>query len=512
MARSLPVLSSQAITGREYKFFDWVRMEMPMRAGDGAPIVFYSSKANFKMAPIEDMTRFILEIHLSAFHRMPTESEFNSWTDALTPFSSDPVGYLSVVTSKIGPDIIDLYPAAKSDYQFLTDLYNCFLNRTPIAQERSNWDGLYDGVPLDRAAITHILLTNTEFEDRVVHTIQPRQFNAEIKSMPELTIQDGRAMDNFDIVLNNRNELYSGRLSEYDRRLSPVKVIAGRAFYVGSGTYERNIILKGTAQVTKITLSELSFSATSIMSRQGIKVVKEVTQRCALVYRGKGCDTQDLSPTCSRRKDDTVDGCASKDPAPDLVDGTNPDNRASFGGVVQGGAHPDTHIGGTGDPPWTTGGGTIHAPCFLDGTMITLADGSYLPIELCEEDMSIQCPVWDGKYLKIKIGKILEVHKNIRPNWATAIFDDDKDRITRVAPEHRYFSVDSRDWEEIKFLFGQGRAARREGNTWKNVHLKDFNVIHAEINVTNLTTEWETFLADDMAVHNTKITPIENPV
>lgn len=509
MARELPVLSQQATESPEFRYVDWAKIIMPLKFGDGQPIILHSAKAAFLMAPIETPEWFVIEVYLAGLDRMPSEVEFDA---AMAEFDSDDIAhYISDAQAMIAALFTDVYPnASKSDYQFLTDSYGAFFGRFPVVEERAAWqDDVGEGEPLDRPNILSELKSTAEFIDRITHNIQPREFNPEVKSMSALTINEGRAMDNVSMVIVNREEQYSTRFSDDFRPLSPARAIVGRAFYVGSEVFESDVLMIGAAQIDKIDMSEISITALSDTSRQGIRVVKEITQRCAHIYKGPGCDTQDSSPTCSRIKDDSTNGCASKDPAPQLTGDGLDDNRPSFLGVIKGAPHPGTPIGiNPDDPPWGTGIG--HAPCFLDGTEVTLKDGSKIVIELTKEGIWIQCPYWNGKYLTTKFGMIREV----RWKWVDEYYEMTSEAgVTRVVPDHRYFSVAKKDYVALRYWEDSDRTAVQVNGIWHPRRILERKLRRERVKVWNLSViHWETFIANDHAVHNTKILPIENPV
>lgn len=503
MARELPVLSEQVTESTEYKFFDWLQITMPLKLSDVRPIVLCSAKARFKMQPIVTMPLFHIELFLNALGRMPLEAEFDadttSWQTLID--AEDYAGYLVEVQSRLN----NLFKAGsdyphddKSDHQFLTEVYRTFYERSPLDEERSQWYSLLGiGIPIDREAVVATLKVSAEFTDRVLYTVTERQFESEINSLSEIVINEGRAMDNVDASIHNREEMYSARFSEEDRSLAPVRVIVGRAFFVGTEIFENDILMIGSAQINEISLSKISMTVLSDMSRQGIKVTKELTQRCSHIYKGTGCDTQDESPTCSRIKNDVTNGCMSKIPAPMLTGAGLDDNTPSFSGVVKGAPHPVEPVGI--DPP---GGGWGQGPCFLDGTEVTLEDSSKIPIEESFVGMRVQSPHWDGNRLITMIGTVSEVHEKF---WHEYFELELPRKTTRVVPTHRYFSKMFKDYKPLNRIHYDDRIYRKQGVLWIPTQMIGRTLITKRVRVWNLTvTPWETYTADDCAVHNTK--------
>jgi hypothetical protein len=341
----LPVIET-AIASTEFKFFDWVQLTLPMKAGDGMPILICAAKARFLMQPIEELQLFIVETYLTSLTRMPTEMERDNWVAVLQPLldAGDTAGYFAEVRSRIsdiftGGDYEDL---ERSDYQFLSDVYSTYYQRAPLADERTGWVG--ESPELDRPLIVNALSDSAEFQRRLEATANPSEFMHDVKSMSEIVINEGRAMDNVDVVLTNRDGLYSERLTEVDRMLTPTRAIVGRAFYIGTEIFVHDVLMIGNVQFNDINLAEVKLTINSDMSRQGIKVIRELTQRCSHIYKGPGCDTNDPSPTCSRIKTDAVNGCKSKQPAP-MLDETSLDNRPRFGGIAKLAPNPPTRVG-----------------------------------------------------------------------------------------------------------------------------------------------------------------------
>lgn len=355
----LPVLVNNILPASEFRYWDWIELTLPMKDGDGMPIVIRASKANFKMNPFVSIRQFVVETFLYIFSRMPTEDEFDDWYAGLgTAFSSSGVnGFLIEIRSRFDDlfDSGDYDELEKSVYQNVSDLYNSLLGRSPTQVERESLT-IYIGSNGLISAM-HLLRSTDECTRRLSDVVNQLEFLSDVKDMSEIVIAEGRVMDNVNFTIKNRDELYSVRFSETDRNLSPTKAVVGRAFYVGNEVFESDVLMIGTVVFGEINLSEFQITVISDTSRQGIKVVQEISQRCPLIYKGPGCDTLDPSPTCSRIKDDAINGCKSKIPAPQLVNGAD-DNRPSFGGVAKLASHPTEPVGtGIGH-----GGGWIQLP------------------------------------------------------------------------------------------------------------------------------------------------------
>jgi hypothetical protein len=151
--------------------------------------------------------------------------------------------------------------------------------------------------------------------------------------MGSVKLSDGRAQDGCEFGLQNTDNTYSVKIAEATRRLHPAPAIVKRAFKLPDGTYEPDTLLTGFARFNSADGQKASVTVRSDMSRTELNVILPVTQRCRHVYKGPGCDSPDPSATCSRIFDDATNGCAAKDPAPQITDGSVTNNQPSFGGV-----------------------------------------------------------------------------------------------------------------------------------------------------------------------------------
>lgn len=354
MARDqLPVLVNNILPATEFRYFDWIELTLPMNDSDTLPIVIRASKADFLMTSFVSIRQFIVETFINSLRRMPTEVEYNDWYNNLgDAFNLGVSDFVAAARTLLG----DLFFSGEYDslsrtpYEIVTDLFSTIYNRSPTAIERATKTAIV--ISLGAGDSSTAMLFSGESHNRLSTIVSNLQFTSDIKNMSDIVITEGRAMDNADFTINNRDEMYSTILSDIDRNITPARAVIGRAFYVGNQVFESDILMIGSVIFGDINLSEFKITVISDTSRQGIKVVKEIGQRCSLIYKGPGCDTADPSPTCSRIKTDAVNGCQSKIPAPQLVNGAD-DNRPSFFGVAKLASHPTTPVGtGIGHGGW----------------------------------------------------------------------------------------------------------------------------------------------------------------
>jgi hypothetical protein len=174
-----------------------------------------------------------------------------------------------------------------------------------------------------------------EFIDRISLLAEPTAHDNDLREWGDLTFSDGASTDGVSFSLANGDNSYSDLLGQPGRRLYPAPATVKRAFRLLDGTYEAVVLLEGFAQFGEIDGDNARVTVVSDTTPDGTDVIEEMTQHCANIYKQAGCDSADTSPTCSYIKNDEVNGCAAKAPAPQLIDITPPDNRPSFRGLVK---------------------------------------------------------------------------------------------------------------------------------------------------------------------------------
>ncbi len=374
MGRILPPDIDAVRTSKNFRYYDWAIITLPLNSGDAAPIVFRVSTAAISMQATENFVVFTYVAFQGALGRTPTPTEQSDWTTALETAAFSQSALLLVAQDRIS----DLFSSSeyaarnRTDYEFVTDLYSAFLERSPEPGGREVWMeaiGTYG-----RPAVIAGFAGSTEFATRVQRYNSAQEvasdldseqnFEPDIESYSPVSLSEGRAIDNVDLSLFNAGNTYSQIVAKGDRLLYPSRAVVGRAFKTADGSYKADPILIGSAKFTQVEGRAASVTIISDMSRRGTSVVEPLTQRCLNVYKAPGCDSTDPSPTCSRIFDDAVNGCAAKDPAPMLIGATN--NQPSFRGAPQPSGSTQVEL----DSEVSTGGG------FGEGGMIDPRDAA----------------------------------------------------------------------------------------------------------------------------------------
>lgn len=352
MAREFNEQIEAVRTSLRFEVATCLIIALPLNAGDASRIVIRAATEDVFAEDFFSYTDFTYSVFIAVLKRAPTTAEQAAWVNALIAAAA--ISPAALVT-EAGTRIYDLFHTAAytaldtTDEAFITDFYAAYYGRTPDPDGKGFWltnlasGGTRDGVLVDAGG-------QPEFSDRMATVGSPQHFIPHIKSTSAISLVDGQAIDNVDVVLTNLSNTYSTYLAERDRVLYPAPAAVYRAYLAADGKFYLDPVLYGFAKFSNISGDEAKVTIVSDMSRKGLSIVEVVPQRCPKVYRGPGCESPDPSPTCSRVWDDNVNGCESKAPALVLIGATN--NQPSFGGG------PDAAVKATGDSTVVTGGGT----------------------------------------------------------------------------------------------------------------------------------------------------------
>lgn len=339
MARILSPEIEAALASPGFAHFNVAEIELPFKDGDAAPIVIRAASASgIELTSQFDFQTFTYKAFTGALGRAPTASESASWDAALQTGldTSQPALYTAA------KGLIDaLFASAeytarmRSDDQFVVDIYLAYLGRTGDPVGLAFWIGQV--IATSRATVQSDFNTSDEFRDRVASLNQPHAYDADLRGIGTISLTEGVAIDGGEAALQNLGLNYSVPLAEIDRRLYPAPATLRRVFQLADETYEADTLITGYAQITGVDGLSAKLQITSDMSRRGLNVIQEVTQRCDWLnhggYKGPGCASPDPSPTCSGIFDDAVNGCAAKQAAPQIIDASPPNNQPRFKGV-----------------------------------------------------------------------------------------------------------------------------------------------------------------------------------
>lgn len=322
MSRTLSPEIEAAIASTGFVHFDAVEIELPFKDGDAAPIMIRAASASGVelLAPLDFLT-FTYKAFTGAFGRAPTSAEVSTWDSALqTGFDTSPAALLTAASYLIDALFADTEytDRMRSDNQFVGDIYMSYFGRIADPAGLAFWTN--EVLVTSRAGVQAAFKVPGEFTDRVAGLNQPRAYDSDIHSAGSISLTDGVAIDSSELSLQNLSHTYSVPLAEPDRRLYPATATLKRAFKIADGTYKADTLITGDAQFVDIDSQAVKVQITSDMSRKGLNVVEEITQRCALQYKRFRCGSTDPSLTCSRIFDDVVNGCAQKMPAPQIID------------------------------------------------------------------------------------------------------------------------------------------------------------------------------------------------
>lgn len=350
-----PIEASRLRTSTR-KLYAAVEITLPLSAGDVVPPVIRVAEADLQLASLLTFEEFTFQSFGGALRRDPEVVEHGDWTSDLeTAFAAGAAAMLTAAAALVRGlfESAEYAALATTDDRFVADLYKAYLGRDPEVGGKTFWLGVL--AANDRDHLLDAFEASIEFHSRVATAGAMLRFLPSVRSVQAITLSDGNAVDGFDLSLTNLDDRFSAYLGEEDRILYPARAVVMRAYPVGAGDdYEADVIFPGFAKFKSISKSSAELTIVADTSRKGLTIAGLETQRCPLIYKGPGCDTNDPSATCSRIWSDAVNGCASKDPAPVLIGAAN--NQPSFGGG------PDKAVEDTGDseevPPITGGGVT----------------------------------------------------------------------------------------------------------------------------------------------------------
>lgn len=335
MPRTLSPEIKAVLASTSFTHFDAVEIDLPFKDGDAAPIMIRAASASgVELVAPFDFLEFTYKAFTGAFARAPTSAETSTWDAALqTGFDTSSAALLTAAEDLIDALFADAEytDRMRSDSQFVGDLYLAYLGRIADPLGLAFWTN--EVLVTSRAGVQSAFKVPGEFTDRVAGLNHPHAYDSDIHSAGSISLNEGVATDGGELSLQNISHTYSVPLAETDRRLYPATATLKRAFKIADGRYEADTLITGDAQFTGIDGQAAKVQITSDMSRKGLNVVEEITQRCAWQYKKEGCDTNDPSPTCSRIFDDAVNGCAAKSAAPQIIDPSPPNNQPRFKGV-----------------------------------------------------------------------------------------------------------------------------------------------------------------------------------
>lgn len=340
------------------KLYMAVEIVLPLSAGDVEPVRIRVAEADLLLPSLLTFAEFTFQSFDGALSRSPDVTEHGDWTaDLETAFGVGPAEMLTVASGLVRGlfESAEYTALATTDDRFVTDLYKTYMGRDPEVGGKTFW--LTELAATSRAHLLDAFEEAIEFHSRVATVGAMLRYLPSIRSAQAIQISDGNAVDGFDFSLTNLDDRFSDYLGQEDRILYPAQAVVCRAYPVGADDdYESDVIFPGFAKFKNISKSEAEVTIVADTSRKGLTIASVDTQRCPLIYKGPGCDTNDASPTCSRKWEDDVNGCASKDPAPVLIGATN--NQPSFGGG------PDKAVEETGDsePSGPIGPGDVRPP------------------------------------------------------------------------------------------------------------------------------------------------------
>lgn len=334
--RELSVAVETIKNSQQFTYFDVAEIHLPFGPGDITPRVLFVATAEIEVLPSLDFAAFANIAFVGALARVPTSAERGDWVDALQ--TAYEISEAALLTEAQGL-IDDLFTSAeyiardRSDNQFVEDLYQAFLGRIHDEAGMVTWLEALETET--RAFVRAGFYNSVEFANRVSLLSEPASFESDTREMGDLAFSDGAATDGVEFSLTNAENTYSDLIGQPGRRLYPASAVVSRAFKLDDGTFEKVEMIVGLARFTSADGENAKVAIFSDLDRRGVDVVEMVPQHCIHIYKGPGCDSPDASPTCSRILNDATNGCASKDPAPQIEDAAPPDNRPSFKGLPQ---------------------------------------------------------------------------------------------------------------------------------------------------------------------------------
>lgn len=353
-----PEVEASRLRTSTRKLYAAVQITLPVSAGDAEPVVIRVAEADLTLPSLLTFEEFAFSSFEGALKRSPDVTEHGDWTaDLEAAFAVDAAAMLAAASGLVRGlfESAEYAALATTDDRFVADLYKAYLGRDPEAGGKTFWLG--ELLATDRDHLLDAFEGSIEFAARVATVGARLRYLPSVTGVSAVGLSDGNAADGVDVTLTNLDDRFSTYLGQEGRILYPAPAVVMRAYPVGDGEgYEPDVIFTGFAKFKSISKGAAEMQIVSDTSRKGLQVAGVDTQRCPLIYKGPGCDTNDASPTCSRKWEDALNGCASKDPAPVLIGATN--NQPSFGGG------PDKAVEVTGDseaapppaggpaPPW----------------------------------------------------------------------------------------------------------------------------------------------------------------
>jgi hypothetical protein len=345
------------------KVYAAVEIRLPPAEGDAAPPLIRAAQADIELPSLLTFEQFTYESFVGTLGRNPDEAEQDAWVAALeAAFAIDTAAVIAAASSLVRA----LFEGAEftaldtTDSEFVSRLYGGYLGRPPEVGGKGFWLDVLAGT--DRDHLLDSFDASSEFARRAGEIGALLRYEPILREPSAPALSDGNASDNFDFRLVNLDDRFSSYLGNSARLLYPASVVVLRAYPVGEGEdYEGDVLFEGFATFNLISKQTADLTVVSDISGRNLSVGDVDTQRCKLIYKGRGCDTNDPSPTCSRIWEDATNGCASKDPAPVLIGAAN--NQPSFGGgpdkAVEAAGGEDSDVGPTQAPdPWPGSGYT----------------------------------------------------------------------------------------------------------------------------------------------------------
>jgi hypothetical protein len=336
MPRELSAEVEAIKDSQRFAYYDVAEITLPFGPGDVTPRVLRVATAEIEVLPSLDFTEFVYKAFAGALGRASLSSERTDWIEAL--LLALETSEAALVTEAVG--LIDgLFTSTdyddrmRNDDQFISDLYAAFLGRVAETGGKTFW--LAQIAAHDRAWVRARFGEAEEFAERIALLSQPAAQESDVREMGDLPFSDGAAIDGVSFSLTNAENTYSNLLGQQGRRLHPAPAVVSRVFRLADNTYSPVVMMVGFAKFSGVDGENAKVTINSDLNRRGVDMVKSVSQHCDLVYKMGGCDSPDPSLTCSHIEDDATNGCASKLPAPQIIDASPPDNRPSFSGVSQ---------------------------------------------------------------------------------------------------------------------------------------------------------------------------------
>lgn len=336
MPRELSAAVEAIVNAQRFTYYDYAQIQLPLGPGEIVPLRLVISTAEIEVTPAFDFTAFTYTAFAAAFNRSPRATEEADWLDALrTGFDVDTVTLVTAAKSLVDGLFADAEytDRMRTDDQFIEDLFRAFLARPSDAIGKTLWLGFLAGHTRDETREAFGM--SSEFNEWAGGLNQPATAENVSRDLGDLSFAEGLGTDGMDFALTNAENTYSDLFGQAGRRLYPARAATGRAFKRANGSFETVEMTSAFAKFNVIDADTVKISIISDMNRRGVDVVEQVTQRCSHSYKDEGCASPDPSDTCSRIKNDAVNGCASKLPALVNIDAAPTDNRARFKGISQ---------------------------------------------------------------------------------------------------------------------------------------------------------------------------------